>query len=109
MFFLTSNKCSYYTFGPWGSLVTLGGIPRREPPSCEAPRQLCILFQDTINANTVTIISGATGCGKTTMIPQFILGYHKDRRLDVKIIVTQPRRIAAQSVARRVAEGMGVK
>ena len=34
--FLTSNKCSYYTFGV---AYTLSGIPRREPPSCEAPRE----------------------------------------------------------------------
>jgi len=38
------------------------------------------IIQDTIEANTVTIITGATGCGKTTMIPQFILNYHKVNR-----------------------------
>jgi HrpA-like RNA helicase len=72
-------------------------------------RLLYFYQQDAIEANTVTIISGATGCGKTTMVPQFILNYHKERRLDVKIIVTQPRRIAAMSVADRVAKSMNVK
>ena len=48
------------------------------------------------------IISGSTGCGKTTQIPQFILDLHASRRQPVNIVVTQPRRIAAVSVARRV-------
>lgn len=56
----------------------------------------------------VLIIVGETGSGKTTQIPQYLheAGYTKD---DFIIGCTQPRRVAAMSVAARVAEEMGVK
>lgn len=58
----------------------------------------------TINTSQVTIIRGATGCGKTTQVPQFILDDHYEKRLNCNIIVTQPRKIAAISIARRVSK-----
>ncbi|KAJ5946781.1 hypothetical protein N7454_003620 [Penicillium verhagenii] len=56
----------------------------------------------------VLIIVGETGSGKTTQIPQYLheAGYTKD---GLKIGCTQPRRVAAMSVAARVAEEMGSK
>jgi pre-mRNA-splicing factor ATP-dependent RNA helicase DHX16 len=56
----------------------------------------------------VLIIVGETGSGKTTQIPQYLheAGYTKG---GMKIGCTQPRRVAAMSVAARVAEEMGVK
>lgn len=64
---------------------------------------------DVIQNNRVSIITGHTGCGKTTQIPQFILDhYAMNRPADrVNIVVTQPRRIAAASVARRVCDERG--
>lgn len=64
----------------------------------------------------VVLVSGETGCGKTTQIPQFLLeeweeGTGPD---EFRVVVTQPRRIAAVGVAQRVADercervGMGV-
>ncbi|KAJ7352991.1 hypothetical protein OS493_032930 [Desmophyllum pertusum] len=62
---------------------------------------------DTIESNSVTIVQGATGCGKTTQVPQYILDeYAKDQRY-CNIIVTQPRRIAAISIAKRVCQERG--
>lgn len=55
------------------------------------------------------IIKGATGCGKTTQVPQFILNAARDIRQHCNIVVTQPRRIAAISVAKRVADEMSVE
>uniref|UniRef100_A0A4W3JKS0 RNA helicase n=1 Tax=Callorhinchus milii TaxID=7868 RepID=A0A4W3JKS0_CALMI len=54
--------------------------------------------------NSVIIIRGQTGCGKTTQVPQFILDYFvkNNRGSDCNIVVTQPRRISAVSVAERV-------
>ena len=60
-----------------------------------------------IKDHQILIIVGETGSGKTTQIPQFLLD---DFAKDGKIVgCTQPRRVAAMSVAARVAEEMGVK
>ncbi|XP_078411092.1 putative ATP-dependent RNA helicase DHX35 isoform X2 [Cetorhinus maximus] len=58
------------------------------------------------NYQTVVIV-GETGCGKSTQIPQYLLeaGWTAEGRV---IGVTQPRRVAAVSVAGRVAEERGV-
>nr|SZF06516.1 dosage compensation regulator [Psoroptes ovis] len=60
---------------------------------------------DYIENNPVVIIKGSTGCGKTTQVPQFILdSYIKATNgANCNIIVTQPRRISAISIAERVA------
>lgn len=65
-------------------------------------------FVNMINSHQTTILVGETGSGKTTQIAQFIAeaGYAQDRKL---IACTQPRRVAAMSVARRVAEEMDVE
>lgn len=57
-----------------------------------------------IETNQVTIIQGSTGCGKTTQVPQFILDSCREKNKPCRIIVTQPRRIAAITVARRVCK-----
>ncbi|KAK8492608.1 hypothetical protein V6N11_030831 [Hibiscus sabdariffa] len=61
--------------------------------------------------NQVVIISGETGCGKTTQIPQFILESEIDsgRGAFCSIICTQPRRLSAISVSERVASERGEK
>ena len=53
--------------------------------------------------NQVLVIVGETGCGKSSQIPQYLLetGYNVNGKL---IGITQPRRIAAVSLAARVAE-----
>ncbi|KAM6948661.1 ATP-dependent RNA helicase A [Aplochiton taeniatus] len=55
--------------------------------------------------NSVVIIRGATGCGKTTQVPQYILDQYikNNKAAECNIVVTQPRRISAVSVAERVA------
>jgi len=58
-----------------------------------------------ISENRVVIISGETGSGKTTQIPKFCLA--AGRGIDGKIGCTQPRRIAAITVAQRIAEELG--
>ncbi|XP_037958646.1 probable pre-mRNA-splicing factor ATP-dependent RNA helicase mog-4 [Teleopsis dalmanni] len=61
-----------------------------------------------ITEHQVLIIEGETGSGKTTQIPQYLVeaGFTKNKKM---IGCTQPRRVAAMSVAARVAEEMGVK
>ncbi|OIW15110.1 hypothetical protein TanjilG_08597 [Lupinus angustifolius] len=64
-----------------------------------------------ISKNQVIIISGETGCGKTTQLPQFILESEVElvRGAFCNIICTQPRRISAISVSERVACERGEK
>ncbi|XP_025017864.1 dosage compensation regulator-like isoform X2 [Tetranychus urticae] len=61
---------------------------------------------EAINNNPVVIIRGSTGCGKTTQIPQFILDDYiaKGKGAECNIIVTQPRRISAVSIAERLIQ-----
>ena len=66
--------------------------------------------EDIMNAirdNQVVIIAGETGSGKTTQIPKMCL----DLGLGEKGLIghTQPRRLAARSVAERIAEELGQK
>lgn len=58
-----------------------------------------------LEENNVLVVCGETGCGKTTQVPQFILDnmIEAGRGGYCNIICTQPRRIAAVSVAERVA------
>lgn len=62
---------------------------------------------DRIKAFPVVIIEGPTGCGKTTQVPQWILDDAYNNRKPCKIVVTQPRKIAAISIAKRVAQERG--
>ncbi|CDQ65894.1 unnamed protein product [Oncorhynchus mykiss] len=61
---------------------------------------------DLLDNCQVLVVSGMTGCGKTTQIPQFILDASLSGPTDqvANIICTQPRRISAISVAERVAQ-----
>ena len=65
-------------------------------------------IQAAIREHQVVVIAGATGSGKTTQIPKMLLelGYGQRGKL---IGHTQPRRIAARSVAQRIASELGEK
>ncbi|SPO20091.1 related to atp-dependent rna helicase [Ustilago trichophora] len=63
---------------------------------------------DAVRKHDTVVILGETGSGKTTQIPQFLFEAGFARRAPVQMIgVTQPRRVAATSLARRVAVEMG--
>ena len=62
---------------------------------------------DLIGAQQVIVLAGETGSGKTTQIPKMCLAAGRGRI--GKIACTQPRRVAALSVSRRVAEELGVE
>lgn len=74
---------------------------RKQLPVWAAQERLLSLVQES----RALVLVGETGSGKTTQIPQFLLqgGFASSGA----IAITQPRRVAAMSVARRVAEEVG--
>jgi len=70
-------------------------------------------LEKELRAHRVVVVEGETGSGKTTQIPQFCVdaGFvSKSSSGGLRAIAcTQPRRVAAMSIARRVAEEMDVK
>jgi len=63
---------------------------------------------DAVAEHQILIVQAETGSGKTTQLPQYLMeaGYCKN---GLKVACTQPRRVAAMSVAARVAEEVGVR
>ncbi|KAJ2890028.1 putative ATP-dependent RNA helicase DHR1, partial [Coemansia aciculifera] len=67
-------------------------------------------IMEAITENPVVVLSGETGSGKTTQVPQFLFeaGYGDPGSSNPGMIgITQPRRVAAISMAHRVAEELG--
>lgn len=63
-------------------------------------------IKEVISSNQTAIIVGETGSGKTTQIPLLLL---ETISPEDKVAITQPRRVAARSVARYVAENVGCR
>ncbi|XP_038969319.1 ATP-dependent RNA helicase TDRD9 isoform X8 [Rattus norvegicus] len=57
-----------------------------------------------IESNSVVIIHGATGSGKSTQLPQYVLDHYTQRSAFCNIVVTQPRKIGASSIARWISK-----
>lgn len=62
---------------------------------------------DTVEREQVVIICGETGCGKSTQVPSFLLEHQLSQGKPCKVYCTEPRRISAISLARRVSEELG--
>ena len=57
---------------------------------------------DAVDHNRVTFVYGPTGCGKSSQVPKLLLEHFNQ-----PVLCTQPRRIAAISIAERVASELG--
>lgn len=66
-------------------------------------------FLTVFNENQITVMEGQTGSGKTTQIPQFVCYSDLPMLRGKMVACTQPRRVAAMSVAKRVADEMDVQ
>jgi len=62
---------------------------------------------DAVDREQVVIVCGETGCGKSTQVPSFLLEHQLSQGKPCKIYCTEPRRISAISLARRVSEELG--
>ena len=60
-----------------------------------------------VSSSQVVIVSGQTGSGKTTQLPKILLELGRGTH-GRQIVHTQPRRLAARTVAERIASEMGV-
>eukprot|EP00050_Salpingoeca_kvevrii_P001156 m.163632 g.163632 ORF g.163632 m.163632 type:complete len:1019 (-) comp10307_c0_seq24:1459-4515(-) len=74
---------------------------RRKLPAYQMRKEIVA----AVAKSQVLVISGETGCGKTTQVPQFLLddAIERGQGASCRIVCTQPRRISAISVAERVA------
>lgn len=87
----------------------------RSPDIQEARLQLPVVAEEqkimeAIHNNDVVVVWGATGSGKTTQVPQFLYeaGYGDPNGPTPGMIgVTQPRRVAAVSMSKRVGDELG--
>ncbi|MHB8726027.1 MAG: ATP-dependent RNA helicase HrpA [Casimicrobiaceae bacterium] len=79
--------------------------PRIEYPSELPVAQRADEIAAAIREHQVVIVSGETGSGKTTQLPKICLAIGRGER--GQIAHTQPRRIAARSVAARIAQELG--
>ncbi|KAF3912309.1 p7 [Arthrobotrys entomopaga] len=77
---------------------------RRDLPVHAQRDEFLKLYQE----NQILVFVGETGSGKTTQIPQFVLYDDLPHTTGKKVACTQPRRVAAMSVAKRVADEMDV-
>ncbi|UTX54203.1 ATP-dependent RNA helicase HrpA [Leucobacter aridicollis] len=81
-----------------------GPTPRIEFPEELPVSQMRDEIQQAISDNQVVIVAGETGSGKTTQLPKIALALGRER-----IAHTQPRRIAARTIAERIAEETGTE
>eukprot|EP00980_Cylindrotheca_fusiformis_P030075 scaffold24314_cov250-Cylindrotheca_fusiformis.AAC.1 len=93
-------------------------VPIKRPESIEKSRYdlpvsaMEFEIMDSVRNHDVTIVCGETGSGKSTQVPQFLYEAglclkHSDPKKPFLIGVTQPRRVAAVSTAKRVSYEMG--
>ncbi|KAI3389522.1 hypothetical protein SNEBB_005771 [Seison nebaliae] len=91
------------SFSSYGKRINKSILEQRESlPIYQLKKQLI----EAIDLNQILIVIGETGSGKTTQITQYLeeMGYSTNKK---RIGCTQPRRVAAMSVAKRVAEEYG--
>uniref|UniRef100_A0A0K0DWR0 RNA helicase n=1 Tax=Strongyloides stercoralis TaxID=6248 RepID=A0A0K0DWR0_STRER len=113
------NECNENRKNLLNRIITGENITKMVPPPAKCnsclekvrktlpAREKKELILNAICENRVTLITGGTGCGKTTQVPQFILEDACSNNKAIKVVCTQPRRLPAVAVAERVAKERG--
>lgn len=91
----------------------------RGAPRVQAPEDLPVLAYreniiDMLVENRIIVVVGETGSGKTTQIPQYLLDSERfqclfENKRGLRVAITQPRRVAAVAMARRVSDERGTR
>ncbi|ETW87318.1 hypothetical protein HETIRDRAFT_413634 [Heterobasidion irregulare TC 32-1] len=119
---LADERASTTFRGPYGSKDTIS----EQLSSMFKARQASPAYQDmllqrnqlpiaqyrdqiisTLESSQILVLSGETGCGKSTQVPTYILEDQLARGKHCKIYCTEPRRISAISLAQRVSHELG--
>jgi len=79
-------------------------LPQRQSLPIASFRQQII---ESLETSQIVVLSGETGCGKSTQLPAYILEDQLSKGKACKIYVTEPRRISAISLAQRVSQELG--
>jgi len=111
--FATDAKPGQEKMSDWKRATNNASHGIRTSLSIQAQRESLPIFKlrsvliDAVRDNQLLIVIGDTGSGKTTQMVQYLAeeGYATTK----KVGCTQPRRVAAQSVAKRVAEEVGCR
>ena len=91
----------------------LAALRARRRPDVEGPRARLPIAEhrarivEAVGRHRVVLVAGATGCGKTTQVPQYLLEAEWEAGRACRVVCTQPRRLSAVSVADRIATEMG--
>ncbi|DAA73014.1 TPA_exp: Uncharacterized protein A8136_4939 [Trichophyton benhamiae CBS 112371] len=100
-----SGSVNPFTGKPFSSRYVSILKTRRDLPVHQQRNEFLKLYQES----QILVFVGETGSGKTTQIPQFVLYDDLPQFRGKLVACTQPRRVAAMSVAERVANEMDVK
>ncbi|EGD97628.1 pre-mRNA splicing factor RNA helicase [Trichophyton tonsurans CBS 112818] len=100
-----SGSLNPFTGKPFSSRYVSILKTRRDLPVHQQRNEFLKLYQES----QILVFVGETGSGKTTQIPQFVLYDDLPQFRGKLVACTQPRRVAAMSVAERVANEMDVK
>ena len=95
-------------------------VPKtRGTPRAKAPDDLPVAAYkekiiDLLLEHPTIVVVGETGSGKTTQIPQYLLDSEKfhclfENKRGLRVAITQPRRVAAVAMARRVSDERGTR
>jgi pre-mRNA-splicing factor ATP-dependent RNA helicase DHX15/PRP43 len=100
-----SNAINRWTGLPYSSRYYSLLATRQKLPVYQFREQLI----EAVRENQFVVVEGETGSGKTTQIPQFLIEADMITPGETAVACTQPRRVAATSIAQRVAEEMDVE